>query len=387
MRGLALLRPRALVLCAVLGALGVAGCSSQTNSVVSVTGSTLTIYGSRGGGGPGSVGGQTVTDVLDAEQLALRQNGSTVGKYSVSFVKLAGATPSDDARTAVQNQSAIAYLGEIQPGTSQVSVEITNELDLLQVSPTDTAVYLTQATPAVPGAPGKYYPSSSSYHETFARVVPNTAQEAKAIVSEMQALHLTKLYADPSGDGQPYGKSIALEVRQDAPAQGLTLVSSPSGADAVFYGGNSASAATPALDRAADASPAAKLFVPSALYDTTFASGLSATAQRNLYVSSPGFTSRTLTPAGKQFQSSFASAYGHAPAPEAIFGYEAMSAVLAVLKEAGSAADSRGIVVSDFRAIKNRSSALGTYSIQNGDTTIAPFVFAQYRAGALVPLP
>jgi branched-chain amino acid transport system substrate-binding protein len=384
MRGLVLLRPRALALCAVLGALAVAGCSTQTNSVGSVTGSTLTIYGSRGAG-PGSVGGQTATDVLDAEQLALQQNGSKVGKYSVSFVKLAGATLSADARTAVQNQSAIAYLGEIEPGTSQVSVEITNELDLLQVSPTDTAVYLTQATPAVPGAPGKFYPSSSSYHETFARVVPTTAQEAKAIVSEMQALHLSKLYV--ADDGQPYGASIALEVRQDAPAHGLTVVSSPSGADAVFYGGNSAPAATAALNRAADSSPAAKLFAPSALYDSAFASGLSASAQPNLYVSSPGFTSKTLTPAGKQFEASFASAYGHAPAPEAIFGYEAMAAVLAVLKEAGSAADNRSIVVSDFRSIKDRNSVLGTYSIQNGDTTIAPFIFAQYRKGALVPLP
>jgi branched-chain amino acid transport system substrate-binding protein len=384
MRGLALLRPRALALCTVLGALALAGCSTQTNSVVSVTGSTLTIYGGRPSGG---VGGQTAADVLDAEQLALRQTGSKIGKYTVSFVPLHGATVSDDARTAVQNQSAIAYLGEIEPGTSQDSVEITNELDMLQVSPTDTAVYLTQATPAVPGAPGKYYPSSSSYHETFARVVPNTAQEAKAIVSEMQALHLSKLYDYPSGDGTPYGKSIALEVRQDAPAHGLTVVSSPSGADAVFYGGNSASAATAALDRAADASPSAKLFAPSALYDTTFAGGLSASAQRNLYVSSPGFTTTTLTPAGQQFESSFASAYGHAPAPEAIFGYEAMAAVLAVLKDAGGAAGNRGVVVSDFRSIKDRNSVLGTYSIQNGDTTIAPFIFAQYRKGALAPLP
>src|ERR1700758_2799049 len=361
MRGPALLRPRALPVCAVLGLLAVTGCSSQSNSAVSVTGSTLTIYGSQGGRGQGSAGGPAAADVLDAEKLALQQNGSKVGKYTVSFVPLHGAELSDNPRTAVQNQSAIAYLGEIMPGTSQVSVEITNELDLLQVSPTDTAVYLTQPTAVVPGAPGKYYPSNSSYHETFARVVPNTAQEAKAIVSEMQALHLSKLYV--ADGGQPYGAPIALEVRQDAPAHGLTVQSSPSGADAVFYGGNSVSAATAAVDRAADASPSAKLFAPSALYDATFAGGLSASAQRNLYVSSPGFTAKTLTPAGKQFESSFASAYGHAPAPEAIFGYEAMAAVLAVIKEAGASAGNRAAVVSDFRSIKDRTSVLGTYSI------------------------
>ncbi len=381
MRGLALLRPRALSVCAVLALVALSGCSTQTNSAVSVTGSTLTIYASRPTAG---AGGQAATDVLDAEQLAFQQGGSKVGKYTVKFVRLNGAKLSDNPRTAIQNQSAIAYLGEIAPGTSQVSVEITNELDLLQVSPTDTAVYLTQATPAVPEAPGKYYPSSSNYHETFARVVPNTAKEAQAIVGEMQSLHLSKLYV--ADDGQPYGASIAQEVRSDAPGHGLTVQSSPSGADAVFYGGNSVSAATAAVDRAADASPAAKLFVPSALYDSSFASGLSASAQRNLYASSPGFTSATLTPAGKQFEAAFATAFGHAPAPQAIFGYEAMAAVLAGLKEAGNAAGDRGAVVSDFRSLKDRQSVLGTYSIVDGDTTIAPFIFARVRSGALVPL-
>jgi len=381
MRGLALLRPRALSVCAVLGLFAVAGCSSTTNSAVSVKGSKLTIYASQP---PHGAGGQVAADVLDAEQLALKQNGSKVGKYTVSLVTLNGAETSDNPRTAVQNQSAIAYLGEIQPGTSQVSVEITNELDLLQVSPTDTAVYLTQATPADPGAPSKYYPSDSNYHETFARVVPTTAKEAQAIVAEMQSLHLSKLYV--ADDGQPYGASIAQEVRADAPGHGLTVQSSPSGADAVFYGGNSVAAATAAVSRAADASPGAKLFVPSALYDSSFVTGLSATAQHNLYVSSPGFDASTLTPAGKQFEATFTSDVGHAPAPQAIFGYEAMSALLAVLKEAGTAADDRATVVADFRAIKDRQSVLGTYSIVDGDTTIAPFIFARVKNGTLTPV-
>ena len=380
MRGLALLRPRALSVCAVLGLFAATGCSGAGTSAVSVTGSTLTIYGARPAG---TASGQVATDVLDAEQLAFQQNGAKIGKFTVSFVKLHGAETSDNPRTAVQNQSAIAYLGEIEPGTSQVSVEITNELDLLQVSPTDTAVYLTQATPTDPGAPGKYYPSSSSYHETFARVVPNTAKEAQAIVGEMQTLHLSRLYV--ADDGQPYGAAIAQEVRADAPGHGLTVQSSPSGADAVFYGGNSLATATAAVSRAADASPAAKLFVPSALYDSSFVTGLSASAQHNLYVSSPGFSAATLTPAGKQFEAAFSSAFGHAPAPQAIFGYEAMSAVLSVLKEAGSLADNRALVVADFRAIKDRQSVLGTYSIVNGDTTIAPFIFARVRGGVLVP--
>src|SRR6185312_1229212 len=110
----------------------------------------------------------TASDVLDAEQLALKQTGTSVGKYTVRLVPLHGKEISDNARSAVENKAAIAYLGEIEPGTSQDSVQITNELGLLQVSPTDTATYLTQAVPGVRNSPTTFYPSRSTYHETFA---------------------------------------------------------------------------------------------------------------------------------------------------------------------------------------------------------------------------
>jgi branched-chain amino acid transport system substrate-binding protein len=382
MLGASLVRPRAAIACGLLAALALAlalaGCAAQTNSAVTVSGTNLTIYASQP---PGEAGGQTAADVLDAEQLALRQAGTTVGKFTVKLVPLHGKEISDNARKAVQDSTAIAYLGEIEPGTSQASVQITNELGLLEVSPTDTAAYLTEAVPLVSGSPSTFYPSRSTFHETFARMVPTSAQEAKAITAEMHSLGLSKLYV--ADDGTPYGAAIGAEIRAAAGKQGLSLVSSPASADAVFYGGNIAAAATKALDQAASAG-SAKLFAPSALYDDSFVAGLSAAAQKNLYVSSPGFTSSSLSAAGRQFDSAFRSAYGHAPAPQAIFGYEAMSAVLAVLKEAGAAASSRSVVVSDFLALHNRQSVLGTYSISSGDTSLAPFVVGRPRAGALV---
>jgi branched-chain amino acid transport system substrate-binding protein len=380
MLGASLVPPRAATVCGVLSVLALAGCAGQTKSAVTVSGNTLTVYLSQP---PGAAGGQSAADVLDAEQLALRQAGTKVGSFTLRVhPPLHGAELSDNARTADQDKTAIAYLGEIVPGTSQDSVPITNELGLLQVSPTDTAVYLTQSTPEVSGSPGTFYPSSSTYGETFARVVPNTAQEAKAITGEMHALGLTKLYI--SDDGSPYGASIAAEVRADAAKLSLATTSSAADADAVFYGGNTPATAVKALDQAAAAAGSAKLFVPSALYSDAFAAGLSAGAQRNLYISSPGFTPSDLTPSGRQFVAAFTGAYGHAPVPEAIFGYEAASALVAVLKQAGSQAGSRATVVKDFRNLHNRQSVLGTYSISAGDTSIAPFVFGRPRGGRLV---
>ena len=124
--------------------------------------------------------------------------------------------------------------------------------------------------------------------------------------------------------------------------------------------------------------------MPSALDDPALASQLPGI--RKLYVSAPGFLGQDLTPAGSTFVTQFTTRYGRAPVPQAIFGYEAMSAVLAVLREAGSQVNNRSTVVHDFLAIKNRQSVLGTYSMNSsGDTSIAPFVFSRLQQGKLVP--
>jgi hypothetical protein len=161
-----------------------------------------------------------------------------------------------------------------------------------------------------------------------------------------------------------------------------------SGADAVFEGANSDTAADTLFNAVAGAVPKAKLFAPSALDSSAFASKLSSPAQADVYVSEPGFLPKDLTPLGQTFVSDFQSAYGHQPATQAIFGYEAMQAVLWVLGQAGAHANERSIVVHDFRTmIQNRTSVLGTYSIVNGDPTIGPFVFNHFDSatGQLVP--
>jgi branched-chain amino acid transport system substrate-binding protein len=253
---------------------------------------------------------------------------------------------------------------------------------VLQVSPTDTALELTQRTAAVPGAPDSYYESLKTYNRTFARVVPSTALEAKAQVLQMRALHVKRLYV--TDDGSPYGRAIAAAVRSDA-APGITVVGSAAGADGAFDGASSAGAAAQLFDQIASTRPAIKLFAPSALADQAFASRLSAQA-RNVYVSAPGFLPKDLNPAGRKFVADFKAAYGHSPASQAIFGYEAMASVLAVLRDAGTAANNRTTIVHDFLALKNRPSVLGTYSIDSsGDTSVGPFVFSRLSRGALVP--
>jgi branched-chain amino acid transport system substrate-binding protein len=356
----------------------VAGCATTTTTPA-VTGGTLRIYVSV----PPGAGTQQAEDVLLAERLAFQQSSSKVGPFTVKLVPYQGRELSDNARQAIGDSSAIAYLGELAPGSSADSIGITNGEGLLQVSPTDTAVELTQATPAVANSPTRYYESLSTYGRTFARVVPSDALEAKALISEMQAQGRSKLYV--AGDGSPYARALELAIASDA-SPAISVVSAQASADAVLYAGTSSAGAASIFNQAAASTPGVKLFASSALAQGSFGASLSPAAQRATYVSSPGFTSSDLPAAGKAFVAAFRSANGHAPATEAIFGYEAMSAVMAVLHQAGASAGNRTTVVHDFFAIRNRSSALGSYSInQNGDTSIAPFVFSHVRAGKLVP--
>ncbi len=360
---------------------GVSSCGSTGNSSVTASGTTLSIYLSVPPGG-----GAQAQDVIDAEQLAFQQTpgASAIGKYQVRLVKVSGAELSDNARTAIQNTGAVAYMGETDPGTSAQSLGITNAQDLLQVSPTDTALELTQSTPAISNTPNRYYESLKTYGRTFARVVPSTAVEAKAQVQEMHSMGVTSLYI--ANDGSPYGQAIASAVKTAAAASNVTNPPTASGADAMFYGGVSGAVAARALTAAAQANPSIKLFGPSALDTPSFAAALGPTV-RNVFISSPGFLPKDLGPAGRTFVSDFTKTYGHAPSGQAIFGYAAMQAVLYALHQAGSSVNDRATVVKKLFGITDvPSSVIGTYSINsNGDTSLTSFVFSRLRGGALVP--
>jgi branched-chain amino acid transport system substrate-binding protein len=369
---------RTLAACATLS-LGVAGCTAAGSSAPTLSGKTLRIYVSAP---PSLAADPEAQDVLDAERLAFQQLKGQVTAYQLELRVLTHGKLSDNARQAIGDTGhAIAYLGEVLPGASADSIGITNAQNLLQVSPTDTAAELTQAVSDVKNSPKKYYESFGTNGQTFARVVPNTAVEAKALVSEMQSLGVKTLYV--GNDGSDYGRTIASEVLA---ARGTITAGSPTSADAFFFGGTSGAAT--AFERAVAENPKVKLFAPSALSNDGFVSQLQAAAQKQLYVSSPGLLPKQLAAKAGKFAVDFKAAYGHAPSPQAIFGYEAISAVLAVLHEAGPSANNRQTVVKDFIALRNQPSPLGTYSIDtNGDTSLgaSAFVIERVVGTKLVP--
>jgi ABC-type branched-subunit amino acid transport system substrate-binding protein len=381
------LHPRALASSGVacLAALAVAGCSqtgsSSSSSAVTVAGHTLSIYISE----PQDLGSDPMAqDVVHAEQLAFSAHHSEVTDYALKLTTVRYAKLSDNARDAILQSNTIAYLGEIAPGTSDQTVGITNAQDLLEVSPTDNALELSSRTPAVSGGPQSYFESWSTYGRTFARMVPSAELEATAQVAEMKALGVTRLYV--GNDGSDYGRAIADAVSSDAGAAGLKL--EPAVGEEVngyFYGAQSPAAAAKFFDHIAGMAPTAKLFGPSSLNSGAFTSAVSSSVH-NLYVSIPGYLPKDLPAAGKHFATLFRKAAGHDPNVEAIFGYEAMSALLRVLETAGRNANNRTTVVKDFLGQRKVPSVLGSFSIDAaGDTSLKAFVFARLRGGSLVP--
>ena len=93
-----------------------------------------------------------------------------------------------------------------------------------------------------------------------------------------------------------------------------------------------------------------------------------------------------LSTAGKGFETEFKAAYHHKPNVEAIFGFEAVTRLLAVLQEAGKAANDRATVIRDFLKTSQTGSVLGSYKLNSsGDTSLDSFVIARLAHGTLVP--
>jgi branched-chain amino acid transport system substrate-binding protein len=369
-------------------------------------GGELTVYSSlplQGASRPQS------EDVINGIKLALKQKGGKCGDFTINYQSLddataaagqweAGAT-SDNARKAAQDDSAIAYIGEFNSGASAISIPITNDGNLLQVSPSNTAFGLTKGgTGAEPGEPDKYYPAGT---RTYGRVVPIDNIQGAALATYMQEEGVTNVYI--LDDAEVYGKGVAKNTQTAAEGLGIKIAGTDSwdggaanyraladkikasGADAVFTGGiidNNG----PQLYKDLHASmPDAKLFGPDGMATVDFTKEIPEDVQAQTYLTAPTLAPDELPPAGQQFYKDYEAEYGEPQDeidPYAVYGYEAMSVVCDSIATGG---DDRQAVIDAFFATKGRESPLGTYDIDpDGDTTLSDYGGYTAEGGKLV---
>jgi branched-chain amino acid transport system substrate-binding protein len=406
MRGMATRRAVAAALAAA-AALVAAGCGGGGNDTAAgvVPGRTLTIYSSLPEQG---VPARSSRDLVRAEALALAEAHGRAGRFRIRFVPLDNtATPggswdpaktSVNARTAVRDATTIAYLGDAPTEATAVSLPILNEGGILQVAPTLTYPGLTREEGAAPGEPDRYYPSGQ---RTFGRVIPTDDVEAAALATAMREDGCVEaaVIDDPSpGDG--LAPLVAREARglrvkvlrvdrvPDPPAGSRQLAEQVerSDADCLFVGAGADEQAIAALlRRLRDARPSMLFFGPAALARGGLLPLLPAAVADALRITTPMLPPQAWPRPAQRFFRAFAQRYGRAPSPEAVFGYEAMNAVLYAIEEAGELGNHRAEVIKQFFAIKDRRSVLGTYDIdEDGDTTLSVFAVDRVRGGRLV---
>jgi len=212
------------LLCALLlgGCLGDDEDSPETKPI---RGTVLTVYSSHPTEGPSAATGRAAAA---GQRQALADAGARAGRYRVELVELSSSLPgagnwdpgqvSENAERAARDPHAIAYLGELNLGASAVSVPVTNEAGLLQVSPGDGLASLTEEPPRSAAGPERYFPSG---RRSFLRLVPDDLVQATLLVERMRAIGVERP-ARPlaSASAWRWPAATALAVAADGPSVG-----------------------------------------------------------------------------------------------------------------------------------------------------------------------
>jgi branched-chain amino acid transport system substrate-binding protein len=214
-----------------IGCVALAGClgNGDDDEPHRIEGDTATVYSSLPRHG---VSKTTAEDVLEGERRALAERGGRAGGLRIRLRQLPAtdkrdqawdpALVAENAHTAADDPTAIAYLGELDYGATAVSLPIMNDAGLLQVSPGDGLTSLTRRPPGRPRAgPERYYPTR---RRNFVRIGPEDLDETEALVERLRSEGDTRFAL--VYDREIYGRELAAQVVDRARRAGLRPVSS-----------------------------------------------------------------------------------------------------------------------------------------------------------------
>jgi branched-chain amino acid transport system substrate-binding protein len=398
------LRVRWLVTAICIAALtvGVSACGSSSKSsggaTSKISGTSLTVYSSLPE--QGASGGQAKA-IENGAKIAVANRGGKVGKYTITYKPLDDSLAStgaadegkgaQNARTAVQDKSAIGYVGEYNSGISKVTIPILNKAGITQISPANTYVGLTSDAPGhEPGEPDKYYPTGK---RTYARVVPKDTVQAAAMVTAAKQDGCKTIHVFNSKT--TYSAGLARNIGLAAPkVGGLTIEGNDAfdpkaanyrslaagvKADCAFQTGEIEQNGVQLMKDVAAADKGVKLYGADGICLNASADptkGVPASLASQFKCTIATLDPKTFGPEGKKFFADFKAKYNEpSPDPYAIYGYEAMSLLLDAVKTASASGDlTRQKVTDAVFSTKDRNSVLGKYSIdQNGDTTLTDY--------------
>src|SRR5574341_369885 len=153
--------------------LGLAGCSLKSNRTIKIVTSFPMQRVALG------------KSAVNAVHLAVEERGGQVAGSPVELVVLDDGTETGqwdttleaaNAQQAAADPRVMAYIGPLNSGAARVSIPITNQAGLVQISPTNTWPGLTKVGFA-PGEPGILYPTG---RRTYFRTCPTDEFQAPA---------------------------------------------------------------------------------------------------------------------------------------------------------------------------------------------------------------
>jgi branched-chain amino acid transport system substrate-binding protein len=365
-----------------------------------LSGHRLTVYSSVPMRGVAAGAGRAAA----AGQLrALADARGRVGRYRVRLVVLGSALPgarpwdpgqlSTNASRAARDRRAIAYLGELDFGASAISVPITDNAGLLQVSPGDGLASLTRTPPGElqRGGPIRYYPTG---RRNFLRLVPDDVRTAQRLldVDDVARAKRIAVVSDDGNSGEELGRTTAkLALRRGHTVVGRgDFNGRPDAAlpfarqvvqrrpDAIVYTGVLAPG-TERLLRALDRALPGRPVVGSAGLAPDASQGPEAPGPRIVVVSPFAPVSAYPASAGRILR----ALPGGARRPEALYGYESMRLVLDSLRSLVARGDkpTRAALVRTTLAPRPRRASTGHYRIETAGDVSGP-AFAEYRVRA-----
>ena len=353
----------------------------------------LTVYVSVPLRGPA---GENGLDIADGAELALERADGMAGDVETEIEVLddtegppdrarwSPAAVAANARAASEDTSAIAYIGDFESGATRVSLPITNQAMVPQVSPASTALDLVAPAGGGNEVPELVQPTGE---RSFVRVIPDDRVQAEAAAAWARRLGVQR--ATAVSDGSEFGDQVVEEFTEEAEGLGIELLAVGGSRRAsrrqtglLYYGGQNADRL---ILRLTGAAPDALLMSTDALLmDSSFLASAGELEPR-VRLTASAENPEQLPPAGQDFVAAFEREYGRAPGPYAAYGYEAMALVLDAIERAGSEGEDRRSVLDALLDTTNRDSVLGTYSITaTGDTTLD--AIAGYRVAAGHPV-
>jgi branched-chain amino acid transport system substrate-binding protein len=292
-----------------------------------------------------------------------------------------------NAKRAVDDPATIAYIGELDDGGSAVSVPVTNNAGVLQVSPLDGLTSLTRDQPGAPPGtgPARYYPSG---RRTFLRLVPTDAAQASALVAWARERGVKRVAVVQ--DEEVFGRVLAQQVAtaaerahlpvtdlaepHDDPATFADFAKKIAAArpDAIVYTGLGDANSGPLLTALTRALPHAEVLGSSALATSSpLPAGLP-----DVVLLSP-----LLPPAAYGPRARRVLAAAGTRDVAALYGYESMRVVLDAVAAAGPNAGDRAAVARAALEPRARHSVIGAYRVAPGGD-VSPVRFASYEHSA-----